>query len=507
MLALIIYCRGKKLASGREIEGACYDDLGARLITGNRYPTRTVIDRFLKVHARALRGLLAQTLRLGAVQGLVEVAVVAGDGTKMQANASMDATVEESALHAQISALETKVAALSARWAEQVGDRVAAGGGGAYRFDEAELALSVHRARPQLPGPAAGLGVVQGVLSDHDEDSTLTASAGADSAEVTWRKLKAARGMLDARQAALRHLRGHPGRALIDWQDRVTRRRAKVTQIEQSMARTEADLHEQARRRAAAEAGGVKLPGTRPVAVPDHHRMRKHRAALHQAETRVREALDARPDTTRINTTDPASAIMPGKHDGFGQRHNVQALTCKNQFILAIGIHDSSNDKQALIALLHAARANLDAADLHDPMKVALFDSGYACESNFTADVPVHTLLIAVSRKHPTTTGSENPADADDLSLDTDEQSLPGPASSTAQAWQVMRERLDEPANRTLYKQRAAIIEPLFAQLFTRFGRNLTRRGPDVETELHLWAVTHNLLKISRHRRKTHPPG
>jgi hypothetical protein len=58
-----------------------------------------------------------------------------------------------------------------------------------------------------------------------------------------------------------------------------------------------------------------------------------------------------------------------------------------------------------------------------------------------------------------------------------------------------MATRLDDPTNRALYKRRAAIIEPLFAQLFARFGRSLNHRGGDVDTELHLWAVTHNLLK------------
>jgi hypothetical protein len=63
---------------------------------------------------------------------------------------------------------------------------------------------------------------------------------------------------------------------------------------------------------------------------------------------------------------------------------------------------------------------------------------------------------------------------------------------------------LANPEHHETYKKRGAIIEPLFAQLFTRFGRHLTARGDNVLTELHLWAVTHNLIKISRHR-KTRP--
>ena len=58
--------------------------------------------------------------------------------------------------------------------------------------------------------------------------------------------------------------------------------------------------------------------------------------------------------------------------------------------------------------------------------------------------------------------------------------------------------RFTDPDNRTLYKRRSAIIEPVFAQLFKRFGRGINHRGVNVETELHLWAVIHNVLKINR---------
>ena len=64
-----------------------------------------------------------------------------------------------------------------------------------------------------------------------------------------------------------------------------------------------------------------------------------------------------------------------------------------------------------------------------------------------------------------------------------------------------MADRLAEPANAALYKRRAAIVEPLFAQVFARFGREFSARSDDVLTELHLWAVTHNILKIIRRRR------
>jgi transposase len=63
MLTLILYCRSKGIMTGRAIAAACRDDVGARMITGNRYPQRSTVDRFIKTHARALKGLLSQTIQ------------------------------------------------------------------------------------------------------------------------------------------------------------------------------------------------------------------------------------------------------------------------------------------------------------------------------------------------------------------------------------------------------------------------------------------------------------
>ena len=478
MLALILYCRSKKLSSSRQIAAACHDDLGARVITGNRFPDRSAVDRFLKTHAVALRQLLVQTLRLGAGQGLVDVAVVAGDGTKILAYAAMSATVEESQLHAQIAGLQEQIAATQALWARQVtsdgiheSDRNRYG---QYLFDEDVLASDVRQAAITPTSP--------------DQSSPDDSGPVPGGAEKTWRTLQTLRVKLARRQEAAAHLVAHPGTALNDWAESVAGHERHLVRAQEMLNLTRAELQATAQRRALAQAQGAKIPGTRPVPVEEHIRIRRLKAAYEATSARLDKVRAARPTTTKINTTDPGSRIMPGKHDGFDQRHNVQALACKNQFIIAIATHDSSNDKQALQGLLHTARANLDAAAIHDPIKVALFDSGYASEANFSAALPVDTLLIAVAKEHRQTAAGPTP-------------------TPTAQAWHVMADRLAEPVNHDLYKRRSAIIEPLFAQLFTRFGRNLTLRGQDVTTELHLWAVTHNLLKISRHHRTTRPPG
>ena len=453
MLALIVYCRGKGICSGRGIAAACHDDLGARVITGNRYPDRATVDRFLDTHARALRALLPQTLRLGYAEDLVDVSVVAGDGTKALANAAMGATVDEQTLQTQIAELAQHAALAQADWDEQVAGQ------------NVPTAQTLFGDAGGQAGPTAG------------------------KAGKAWRRLGVLTRMLHSRQQALAYLRAHPNTALTDWRERLARDEARVQRCSERLEQTRADTQAAYQRREQAQARGVKIPGRRPVPVEEHARVRQARKALATATARAQATAASRPTTAKVNTTDPASRIMPGKHDGYNQRHNIQALAGKGQFILATGTHDSPNDKQALTTLLTRARANLDDAGITDAIGVALFDNGYASEANFTADLPVDTLLVAVE-KEARQTGR-----------------LRDDTTTAAQAWHVMATRLDEPGNRALYKRRAAIIEPLFAQLFARFGRSLNHRGGDVDTELHLWAVTHNLLKISRRRRKNRRAG
>ena len=64
-----------------------------------------------------------------------------------------------------------------------------------------------------------------------------------------------------------------------------------------------------------------------------------------------------------------------------------------------------------------------------------------------------------------------------------------------------MTDRLATPEGRAVYKQRAALVEPAFAQLLQRFGHRLNYRGThNVNTETKLLGTFHNLKKLLRHR-------
>jgi transposase len=88
MVALLLYAYAKGQRSSRVIERACVEDVAYRVIAANQRPDHTTIARFRQRHEAALAGLFGEVLALCAEAGLVEVGVIAIDGTKVHANAS-----------------------------------------------------------------------------------------------------------------------------------------------------------------------------------------------------------------------------------------------------------------------------------------------------------------------------------------------------------------------------------------------------------------------------------
>ena len=93
MTGLLLYCYCKGLRSSREVEMATFDDVGARVICGNLHPDHATVAHFVRRHERAVCGLLPESVKACAREGLVSLEVVAGDGTKLKASASMTANV------------------------------------------------------------------------------------------------------------------------------------------------------------------------------------------------------------------------------------------------------------------------------------------------------------------------------------------------------------------------------------------------------------------------------
>ena len=286
MVTLIMYCYCKGIRSSRAVEMATFDDVGARVICGNLHPDHATIARFVTRHEQPVKGLLVASLTACAREGLVSVEVVAGDGTKVKASASMAANAAAERLEIEIGELEALLAAEVDGWLAQ-----------ARAADAAEDALFGGG-----DGPGAGGG--PGTLA------RLT--------DKIVRRRKA-RARLEAGEQARQQDAG------ADREATITAARDRVTRAEQRAAREEAAAAAkvagyQARAAAKAAAGGRKGPDGRvPVAPGDSAHVRQARQAAAHARRKLAEAVAApaaaaAPDPPpKANTTDPASRVMPAR--------------------------------------------------------------------------------------------------------------------------------------------------------------------------------------------------
>src|SRR5918998_3130267 len=120
MVVLLLYSYAIGERSSRRIERRCVEDVAARVICANQRPDHTTIARFRQRHETALAGLFGEVLALCAEAGLVQVGVVAIDGTKVHANASQHATRSYEDIAREILA---EADAVDAAEDEQFGDR------------------------------------------------------------------------------------------------------------------------------------------------------------------------------------------------------------------------------------------------------------------------------------------------------------------------------------------------------------------------------------------------
>ena len=83
MVALLLYAYARGNRSSRGIERACREDVVYKVITAMRVPDHSTIAEFRRRHERAISELFSAVLELCKEAGLVEVGMIAIDGTKI----------------------------------------------------------------------------------------------------------------------------------------------------------------------------------------------------------------------------------------------------------------------------------------------------------------------------------------------------------------------------------------------------------------------------------------
>lgn len=108
MVALLLYAYCLGVRSSRQIERLCQRDVAFRVVAGNLRPDRAAVARFRQRHSEALKGLFTDILRLCKGAGLVKVGVVALDGTKMAADAALEANRTHESIRKEVETMLTE---------------------------------------------------------------------------------------------------------------------------------------------------------------------------------------------------------------------------------------------------------------------------------------------------------------------------------------------------------------------------------------------------------------
>ena len=112
MVALLIcgYCAG--IRSSRKLEQATYTDVGFRVLTGGLHPDHSAISEFRRIHRLAFGDVFFEVLQLCKAAGMVKLAHVSLDGTKIEANASKHKAMSHSRMVKTEDHLKDEVARL-----------------------------------------------------------------------------------------------------------------------------------------------------------------------------------------------------------------------------------------------------------------------------------------------------------------------------------------------------------------------------------------------------------
>jgi transposase len=123
LLALLIYAYSHGIRSSRVIERLCGRDVGYRFIVGAAVPDHSVIARFRQRHVERMKAVFLAVLELCRAAGLIRLGLVALDGTKVKANAALDANRTASSIEAEIVRMLAEAEAVDAREDHQFQDQ------------------------------------------------------------------------------------------------------------------------------------------------------------------------------------------------------------------------------------------------------------------------------------------------------------------------------------------------------------------------------------------------
>jgi transposase len=462
LFALLAYAYCQGVRSSRRIERLCATDVAFRVLCAQDGPDHATIARFRADAAGVFAELFAQVLMVAARAGLGRFGTVAIDGTKIKANASIDAN-------------------RGREWFDRNAADIIADAEQTDRAEDAAAAAADGEQRPDRVPPELG---------DHGSRRKRIRQAAQELLDQLQRQSRADTEREAAAIARVeRSQQGKPVRGRIpDGPHRLAEARAHLAR---EIAIHQAKLD----RYASLTAAGKKPMGRPPVPMDEATRIIRARRVVANAEAAAERAAAATEtaapgkDLAKIvaNTTDPDSRIMPVRR-GFVQGYNAQLAVTGDQLIIAVQVGQSTNDQACFTPMMRAAcdaatRLHTATGNADHVIGIVLADAGYNSDANLTAKGPDRLIALGKGRDQARA-AAEDPAD--------------GPPPPDATPREANAHLLRTPEGRDLYKRRGATVEPGIGNLKKILDR-FSRRGLDnVRSELHLAATAFNLMKIHK---------
>ncbi len=279
-------------------------------------------------------------------------------------------------------------------------------------------------------------------------------------------------------------------------QERLERIKAAQARLEETLKATRLRQEEKICQRTTEEAAtGKKKRGRKP-------------------KTSEQAQADLLEKAPKANITDPDSRIMKGRR-GYVQGYNGQAMAdCESQVIVAHGLTQEENDQGQLEPMLYACLEQSGSV----PGQV-LVDAGYNSADNARLenreDFSQTELYICQQKEWKERKAAAQLQESNEVTLakveSQREEAVETSAAQTAttqpqttdsdtvEATERVRQRMNTPEGKQIYKKRAATIEPVFGQMINRGLTHFHLRGvKKVSGEWSLWCLTHNILKLWR---------
>jgi transposase len=447
MVALLLYAYARGNRSARGIERACVEDVAYRVIAANKAPDHSTIAEFRVRHEQALADLFGEVLSLCEAAGLVKVGVIAIDGTKVQANASMDANRSYQQIAKEI--LEE-----------------------ARRVDEAEDELYGDARGDELPeqlrtseGRRTALREAKERLDRERRERQQTDAGGSTPLQLDPERFVT---RPYGRRAWFREAR----RALDEQREQQARpiARARTKRLEESARRLEEEHSVHCEANEAYEAW--------------REREIARRGRGQMATGMVKPYAPPAGPEGKINTTDHDSRIVKTVGQPAMQGYNAQAAVNENHLVIAAEVTVEAPDFGHLEPMVKATARELQNAGVTESPEVVVADAGYWHKQQMES-VVARGIQVLI------------PPDS-------------GLRKDTRPGWDkglyaFMRWVVASEHGKAIYRKRQTTAEPVFAQL--KFNRRLDRflrrgRAP-CRAEWRLMTATHNLPKLHNHRLAT----